>query len=236
MFRTISIIGFVATFLGIGICCVAFPCCKECRWTPLAILRRAIRIFTMLFLEQKLSPVGALRKLVYLLALLCFLILAITSFYPVLVLKEPIHGYWLILHATFAPVFAICLAGLAVMWAGNCCFNKSDWPSLQRVLGREAVSKADVKKYEPSPKMGRGELLQKICFWLIILLALPLILSIVLSMFPLFGTKGQEFLLQLHRYSALLLVLIAIVHTYLIIRTKMEQSQSEVVDCHNDCG
>ena len=176
----------------------------------------------MLLLEQKLSPVSVLRKLVYLLALLCFLILVITAFYPVLVLKEPIHGYWLMLHATFAPIFAICLAGLAVMWAGNCCFNKNDWPWLQRVLGREAVDNSVVKKSCPERSRGNG-LLRKICFWLIILLALPVILSIVLSMFPLFGTEGQEFLLQLHRYSALLLALIAIVHTYLVIRTQMEQ-------------
>jgi hypothetical protein len=189
MFRTISIIGFVAVFLGIGVCCAAFPCCKECRWTPLAILKRSAHLFTM----QRLSPVGIIRRLVYLLAILCFLIAVITSFYPVLVLKEPIHGYWLILHAVFAPFFVICLAVLAIMWAGNCSFNK-DHPRLQ-----------------------------KVCFWLIITLAIPAILSIVLSMFSLFGTKGQEFLLQVHRYSALLLALIIIVHTYLIIRTRMEQ-------------
>jgi hypothetical protein len=184
----ISIIGFAAVFLGIGVCCAAFPCCKECRWTPLAILKRTAHLFTM----QRLSPVGIIRRLVYLLALLCFLILVITSFYPVVVLKESIHGYWLILHAVFAPVFVICLSVLAIMWAGNCSFNKNDW----------------------SP-------MQKICFWLIIILAPLTILSIVLSMFSLFGTKGQEFLLQVHRYSALLLALIVIVHTYLIIRTKM---------------
>jgi len=219
MFRTILIIAFVATFSGIGICCLIFPCCKECRWTPLAILRRTIRIFTMLLLEQKLSPVGVLRKLVYLLALLCFLVLAITSFYPVLVLRESIHGYWLMLHATFAPVFAICLAVLAVMWAGNCCFNKSDWPWLQRIL--ERVTPVKRVGEEPSNKCpGLG---QKITFWLIIVLALPVILSVVLSMFPFFGTDGQEFLLNLHRYSALLLALAAIVHTYLVIRTQMEQ-------------
>jgi cytochrome b subunit of formate dehydrogenase len=212
MFYTISIIGFVVTFLGIGICCLAFPCCKQCQWAPLAILRRVVRILTMLPLEQKLSPVGALRKLVYLLALLCFLILAVTAFYPVLVLKEPIHGYWLILHATFAPVFVICLAGLAVMWAGNCCFNKNDWPPLQRVLGRESANKVDA-----------NELLRKICFWLIILLALPLILSIILSMFQLFGTYWQELLLNIHRYVALVFAVVAIVHTYLIIRTQMDK-------------
>jgi len=52
-------------------------------------------------------------------------------------------------------------------------------------------------------------------------LALPVILSIVLSMFPLFGTDGQEFLLQLHRYSALLFALVAIMYTYLVILTRM---------------
>jgi hypothetical protein len=194
MFRAISIIGFVITFLGIGICCVAFPCCKECRWTPLAILKRAVRIFAMLPLEQKLNPLGIIRKLVYLLALLCFLILVITSFFPVLILKEPIHGYWLILHATFAPVFAICLAVLALMWAENLRFSKNDWPYLQ-----------------------------KICFWLIIILAIPLILSIVMSMFPFLGTYWQELLLNIHRYTALAFAVIVIVHTYLIIRTRMEQ-------------
>jgi hypothetical protein len=38
---------------------------------------------------------------------------------------------------------------------------------------------------------------------------------------PLFGTDGQEFLLNLHRYSTLLLAAAAILHTYLIIKTKM---------------
>jgi uncharacterized membrane protein YhaH (DUF805 family) len=190
MFRTISIIGFAAVFLGIGACCAVFPCCKECRWTPLAILKRASHLLTM----QRLSPVGIIRRLVYLLAILCFLIAVITGFYSALVLNESIHGYWLILHAVFAPVFVICLAVLAVMWAGNCSLSENIRPTLQ-----------------------------KACFWLIIILVIPVILSIVLSMFSLFGTQGQEFLLQVHRYSALLLALIVIVHTYLIIRTRMKQ-------------
>ena len=54
-----------------------------------------------------------------------------------------------------------------------------------------------------------------------ILLALPVILSIVLSMFPLFGTDGQVWLLDLHRYSAVLLVMAILVHTYLTIIHRM---------------
>jgi len=219
MFRTVSIIAFLATFLGIGVCCLIFPCCKECRWTPLAILGRTIRIFTMLFLEQKLRPAGVLRKLVYLLALLCFLVLAITTFYPVLVLKEPIHGYWLMLHATFAPVFAICLAVLAVMWAGNCCFNKNDWLWLTRMLERITL----VKRVGEEPSNEVSGLGQKITFWLVVVLALPLILSIILSMFSFFGTYWQGLLLDIHRYTALVFAIVAIVHTYLMIRAKMKE-------------
>ncbi len=190
MFRMISIIGFAVVSLGIVICCAAFPCCKQCRWTPLAILKRA----ACLLKTQKPNSAGAIRRFVYLLASFCFLVLMITGFYPVLVLKESIHGYWLILHVVFAPIFAVCLAVLAVMWAGNCSFNENERPRLQ-----------------------------KICFWLIVFLAIPVILSIVLSMFNFFGTAVQELLLQLHRYGALLLALIIIVHTYLITRRRMEQ-------------
>lgn len=161
---------------------------------------------------KKCSLINVLRILVYLVALVCFVVLVITGFYPVLVQGEHLSGYLLMVHATFAPVFAGCLAVLALMWADNCRFDKGDWPWLQKLLHGEAAAK---------PAGAKCRLGQKICFWLIVLLALPVILSIVLGMFPLFGTEGQEFLLNLHRYSTLLLAAAAILHTYLIIRTKM---------------
>ena len=214
MFRIISIISFLVVLGGICGHCLASAIAKGYRWQPINLLKTLVHLFTLLFLEQKLNVVGVLRKLLYLLALLCFVILVVTGFYPVLIHNEHLTGYLLVVHATFAPVFAACLAALAVLWADNCRFDKNYWPWLQRVLGREAVSKATVEKYE---------LLQKICFWLIVILALPTISSIILSVFPLFGTKGQEFLLNTHRYSVLLLALVAIVYIYLLIRTQMEK-------------
>jgi len=179
-------------------------------------LKKLVQLFTMLFIEQKLSPAGVLRKLVYLLALLCFVVLAITGFYPTLVLGEHISGYLLMVHATFAPIFAICLAILAIMWARNCRFNRNDWPWFQRIVQRITLVKdANAEAY------GKSCIGQKIAFWLVIFLALPLILSIVLSMFPYFGTYWQELLLSVHRYTALIFALVVIVHTYLLIRTKM---------------
>lgn len=182
-------------------------------------MRRLIHLFTMLFVEQRLSLVGVLRKLVYLLALLCFVVLAVTGFYPTLVLDEHISGYLLMIHATFAPIFAICLAVLAVMWASHCRFTGRDWPWLQRLIRRVILPKT-VGEKTACENSGLG---QKTTFWLIVVIALPLILSIVSSMFTLFGTYWQELLLDTHRYSALLLALAVIVHTYLMVRTQLNK-------------
>ncbi|MBN1806907.1 MAG: hypothetical protein JW837_16790 [Sedimentisphaerales bacterium] len=164
--------------------------------------------------SEKFSLVGKLSILVYLAALFCFIVLAITGFYPTLILGEHITGYLIMVHATFAPVFAVCLAVLAVMWARRWRFTGGDWPLLERIvrwatLTNNPGSNIPRKSYE----LGR-----KVSFWLIIFLALPLILSIVLSMFPLFGTHWQELLLSMHRYTALVFAMVVILHTYFIIR------------------
>ena len=165
--------------------------------------------------NDRLSIIGMLRILVYLAVLFCFVVLAITGFYPTLILGKHISGYLVMVHATFAPVFAVCLAVLAVMWAKRWCFTSGDWPLFERIVRWATLANSPVANtYGKSSGLG-----QKISFWLIIFLALPLIISIVLSMFPLFGTHWQELLLSMHRYTALVFAMVAIVHTYFIIRT-----------------
>jgi cytochrome b subunit of formate dehydrogenase len=199
MYQTISIIAFLITFVGIVLHRLVSPSRKKRQKKS----------------TKKRSIVGVLRILVYLLALLCFMVLAVTGFYPTLVLGEHISGYLLMIHATFAPVLAVCLAVLAVMWAGRCRLSYSDWPGFQRFVQRVTLVKSSGNK-TPHNSSGLG---QKITFWLIIFLALPLILSIILSMFTLFGTYWQELLLGTHRYTALVFAMVVIVHTYLVIRT-----------------
>ena len=225
MYQIISIIALLITFAGIALHCMVFPSGKKRQPNP---IKKLVHLFTLIFIEQKLSPVGVLRKVVYLLAMLCFVILAVTGFYPTLVLGRHISGYPVMVHATFAPVFAICLAVLAVMWARRCRFAYSDCPWFQCIVQRVTLVKsageqAHCESSGLDQPFGRAGLAQKITFWLIIFLALPLILSIVLSMFPLFGTHWQELLLSMHRYTALVFALVAIVHTYLVIRTKMQE-------------
>jgi len=159
--------------------------------------------------------IGRLKKLVYVVAMVCFVVLSITGFGPWLILGKSLSGYWVMAHVTFAPVFALCIAVLAVMEAHNQRFDKGDWQLVEHLV-RAGTTDEDF--------VGSSSIIvMKICFWLILIVALPLILSIVLSMFPLFGIRGQKFLLQLHLYSALLLALAAIVHTFLVIRTQVRK-------------
>ena len=164
--------------------------------------------------KQKQSIIVILRMLAYLLALVSFVVLALTGFYPVLILGEHISGYLVMLHVTFAPVLTVCIAVLAVMWASKCRFTAGDWPWFERIVQR-ITSVKSVDKTAKSKNSGLG---QKITFWLIIFLTLPLALSIVISMFHLFGTHWQELLLGFHRYIAYIFTVVVIVHTFLLIR------------------
>ena len=212
MFRAISIVLFVLTLGAVFLCSLLFPSGQSWR-NP---FKKLIHLFTLLLIEQKLSFAGVIRKLVYLLALLCFLVLGFTGFYPTLGLNQHISGYLLIIHATFAPVLAICLAVLAVMWAGRCRFTWSDWPWFRRFVERVTLIKSSEQPPDKNQCVG-----QKITFWLIILLALPLIMSIVLSMLPYFGTDWQELLLAIHRWTAVVFAVVVFIHTYLMIRIQM---------------
>ena len=215
-YQKISIIALLVTVFGIGLSYFIKPD-KECWKHP---VRTIVHIFTLVFLEQKLSFAGAIRKLVYLLALFSFLVLAITGFYPTLIKGEHISGYLIIIHATFAPILAICLAVLAVMWAGQCRFTGGDWPWFKRFI--EKVTLTQIKE-ESSDKSSC--LLQKVSFWLIVFLSLPLILSVILSMLPYFGTHWQDIFIFIHRYTALVFAIIVLIHTHIIIIAQIKQTK-----------
>jgi len=216
LFRTTAITGFLATVAAIVLHFVISrpkPDDVFGRDRPLRIsdpLRFLIFFVTLLFAEQRRGFIGVLRKTIFLLALLCFIVLVVTGFVPMIFLGDSMQGWWLMIHVTAAPVFAACMAVLAVLWADKNRLDKNYWPRLNSILHRQPVSAAVPGKYE---------LKLKICFWLILFLSLPVILSAVLAMFSLFGTAGQELLLQLHRYSTLLLSLFAIVYLYLAARS-----------------
>ena len=212
MFQTVSIIALVVTFIGIALHWLLTPA-----GGPRCPVTGGIHVLSLLLIEQKSSLLGALKKLCYLVAMVCFLVLAVTGFYPTLVQGEHISGFLMYIHATFAPVFALCLAILALTWAGSNRFVASDCPWLQRLLRR--VTRLRIPADDRSWRC--SVVVYKLAFWLILFLALPLILSIVVSMFHLLGTNWQHLTLALHRWVSLVFAIAVIIHTYLAIRLRM---------------
>jgi cytochrome b subunit of formate dehydrogenase len=215
MFRTLSIIVFLVPFAGIVLRQIAlvyrsagYP------WRYDDVLKKLTYLLTLLLLQQRPSLLGRLKKLAYVLACICFLVLAFTGFYPPLVLGRHLSGHFPMVHVTVGGVFAVCLAILVLSWAHQHRFNESDLHKLQNFVRRKPDEDLAAWKFCVG---------QKTAFWLIALLALPLMLSIVLSMFPLFGMEGQHFLAEVHRYSALAFASVGIVHTYLTVQAQKRQ-------------
>jgi cytochrome b subunit of formate dehydrogenase len=215
MFQTVSIVALLATFAGIALHWVLTP-----SGGPRCPVTGGVHVFSLLLIEQKSSLLGALKKLCYLVAMVCFIVLAITGFWPVLIRGQHISGFLMMIHATFAPVFALCMAILAITWAGNHRFVASDAPWLQRLLRRVTRLRlpADDRSWCCSL------VVYKLAFWLILFLTLPLILSIVVSMFHLLGTDWQHLTLALHRWASLAFVITVIIYTYLGIRLRTAHS------------
>ena len=149
------------------------------------------------------NAMSVLRGLFYLLTLALFLVLAITGFVPVILFGGHLSGVLLLVHATAAPLFALSLALLSLLWAHRQRFTEENWDVVKDLTARKQVGPDNL-----------NHVVRKICFWLILFFALPLILSIILGVFPLFGTDGQEALVLLHGVSALLLTITAVIHTY----------------------
>lgn len=197
MFRILSIIAFTAT---IGGCLIHF-----------IFFRPILCTFGQIKTQQRhgfRAVLDFLAKLAYFAGLLCFAVLLFTGFYQKMMSGQTISGYFLMAHATAAPVFITCILYLAVYRADHCRFDKSDWLHLVSIYSTVKEKHPFNSRFCPS---------QKATFWLIIILIIPTALSIVSSMFPIFGTEGQEFLLQMHRYTALILSVVIIIHIYLII-------------------
>lgn len=213
MFRIIAIIAYAAVFGGIILHRLIFPCGHEKRYPLLSLIRKQLSLFTQIFSNGKLSLAGKIRKCAFLLGLLCFAVLALSGFGPLL-FGHRLEGYLLMIHATFAPVFIACTALVAITGAAQYAFNKKDtgdipcpcWKLPNRAGGCWLTDS------------GIGV---KAGFWVLIVMSLPVTLTMVMSMFPLFGTRGQEFLFHAHRGCALVFVLTVIVELYMLIRMEV---------------
>ena len=181
MYGKLSVAGFVVVCLGILAHSFLKPVAGGLRG-PAGLMKLKLRAFAMLIPKKGMSVIGILKRLALAVGLICFVLLLITGFLP-LVFGHHLNGYMLMLHATCAPVFVVCVAFLGLTWAKANAFVGDNGKALLKLLG---ISMS------PSSRADKDfGLLSKCCFWCLLTLSLPLTLSIILSMFPLFG-KGQR--------------------------------------------
>jgi hypothetical protein len=63
-----------------------------------------------------------------------------------------------------------------------------------------------------------GRRVRKAAFWLMVVAAIPMVLAVLLNMFPLFGTEWQGGLVNIHRFSALACTACGTIWGYLMVR------------------
>ena len=153
--------------------------------------------------EMKSNNLGTnlifFKRFFYLSTLFLFLLMAFSALIPVLI-GIHLSDVFLLVHVTVAPLFSIFTAILIIIFAHSNRFNKDD-------------IKSNLEEYKIN--FNRNGYL-KVIFWLVALFSVSAMVSIVLNMFPIFGTEGQVYLLDVHKYSTLLLLLLVIFHSGLI--------------------
>ena len=137
--------------------------------------------------------------------------LFLTGFGPAF-LGLRLAGYLLIAHVTCAPVFVVSVTFLILV--------RTKANAFVRANAEPVLAFLKVPVQEPLQPGDTG-LVAKGCFWAIAVLALPLVLSSVLSMFPLFGTTGQQMLFEAHRWCALAVTCLVLVHAYATVRRRV---------------
>jgi len=144
-------------------------------------------------------------RFLHLVLLATFLVLAVTAFWASIGWGGPMTGYNLMLHTTCGAIFAVAVAVMLVTWAADHAFGKHDGLWLR--AGGCCSTRGDL----PAGRFGAGD---KIYFWIAAPLTLMLLLTMLLSMVPIFGTAGQHVMYDLHRYAALVLMIATIWHAY----------------------
>lgn len=203
MFRYISLTGFVLAFATIAWAYRSQP--EEFRgmsqWWGEQIknLRASL---------QAWASRTHFKSATYRATLLLFALLALTGFLPLLIFGQTLSGFPLMIHVTIAPLFAIGAVALALLYAQRQTYNQSEWDYLRQLTRRKLAHK--------NIFAAGLSFWKKTTFWLLLLFAVPLLTSVVLMMYPWFGTHGQHTLLQWHRYSSFVMTLVLFLHLYLI--------------------
>ncbi len=133
-----------------------------------------------------------------------FLYLAASGFFFGIFIPRGLFGYPLVAHVMAGGLFAVCLT-IVVLFKGRDFIAVPKPASLSLSIldpRKMGITRARVKLW---------------AFWLFAAAGVLLILSALLPMLPLLRTPGQRFMLEFHRYSALVSLMAATVFAALAL-------------------
>ncbi|MDP6032894.1 MAG: hypothetical protein QGH04_03495 [Candidatus Marinimicrobia bacterium] len=125
------------------------------------------------------------QKMIMAMGFVAFFVMAITGFLPLIMGAKVLSGWWMILHATAAPVFSLLLAVGALLWV------RSEGMGLKDGAQNKCTKKAA---------------------WAFLILFIPNALSILFSMNAWFPSSTQHTFLSVHFYTAIGLCLLVLLH------------------------
>ena len=172
-----------------------------------------LNIYSSILGFRSISSKDFAQKLIFPVIVFCVLLLGLTGFVPPVLLGIHLSGYVLMFHLIIGVLFTTAITIGAVIWGHQNMFTTQDWPALQSVFASKESSE------------NRIDLYKKLCFWGITILSVPAVCSIVSSMYKIFGTHGQEFLLNLHRYTTLSILILTAIYTFLLKFYNLKQDQ-----------
>jgi cytochrome b subunit of formate dehydrogenase len=142
-------------------------------------------------------------KVAYAAMLAGVLLLAATGIGTYALGQPPMTHWVLMAHVAAAPLFALGLAAVALTWAGY--------------GGAGAGSPLNAPA--------------KVLLWVILLCGLVVVLSGVVPMTPLFGTRGQHCLYLTHRWSAIVLTAAVLLQLPALARRNKPVASARVSKC-----
>ncbi|MCF7976288.1 MAG: hypothetical protein K9N55_20895 [Phycisphaerae bacterium] len=137
--------------------------------------------------SKRISVRAALRRLAWVIVFVCVVSLAITGFYG-MPRQVEMHGYARMTHVTAGGVFAVAMAAWTLLTAHRHRFSGVNWRWLKSVCEPDDVTRPDTAK--------------KCCYWVMLVSAVPLILSVTMNMFSWFTMEQQICVVRVHVWSA----------------------------------
>ena len=156
--------------------------------------------------SKNLSCLSKIKRILVVISIISLLVMFLTAFSGRLASDQLMSGYILMIHVGTAPLFILCVVMLLIMWGYQCRLNDKEWAQFLDLLRFKTTSSE------------KSLLIIKLTYWISMVLSLPVSLSMLISMFTLFGTHGQEVLFSIHQYASLALVSSSMVHVYLLLR------------------